>query len=167
MRQHHKENAVKTDDPRLEESRNKLLERVQKINDRILTVLKNHLVVEQFMNDFLDVSSKKHEGLTFAEKAKLCQELKPAEIEPPIWNVLDAANKLRNKIAHTLDEEEIQPKMDKLRDAYLSALTPTQRKGTEELDDVRIAASAFELCGSYLVGATVAAQAANKTAAIS
>jgi len=38
---------VKTDDPRLEESRNKLLDRVQKINDLKLTVLKNHLMVEE------------------------------------------------------------------------------------------------------------------------
>jgi len=49
----------------------------------------------------------------------------------------------------------------------LAALTPTQAKEAEKLDDVRIAASAFELCGAYIVGATVAAQAAKKTAAIS
>jgi hypothetical protein len=140
---------VKTDDPRLEESRNKLLDRVQKINDLILTVLKNHLAVEQFMNDFLEASGKRPNRLTFAKKAKLCKRMKPAEIEPPIWDVLDAANELRNKIAHTLDQAQIQPKMDKLRAAYLAALTPTQAKEAEKLDDVRIAASAFELCGAY------------------
>jgi hypothetical protein len=153
---------VKTDDPRLEESRKKLLERVQKINDLILTVLKNHLVVEQFMNEFLDSSGKKHDDLTFAKKAMQCEELNPAEIDTPIWTVLDAANKLRNKIAHTLDQTQIRRKMDKLRAAYLAALTPTQAKGAEELDDILIAANAFELCGAYLVGATVAAQARNK-----
>jgi hypothetical protein len=159
--------AVKTDDPRLEESRTKLLDRVQKINDLILTVLKNHLAVEQFMNDFLDTSDKKPNRLTFAKKVKLCKRLKPAEIEPPIWDVLDAANELRNKIAHTLDQSQIQPTMDKLRAAYLTALTPLQTDQAKNLDDVRLAASAFELCGAYIVGATVAAQAAKKMAAIS
>ncbi len=40
---------MRADDPRLEESRKKLFERVERVNDLILAVLKNHLVVEQFM----------------------------------------------------------------------------------------------------------------------
>ncbi len=120
---------MKTDDPRLEESRKKALERIQKINDMMLTVLKNHLVVEQFMNDFLDVSGRKHRGLTFDKKSKRCKGLKPAEIDPPIWKVLDAGNALRNKIAHTLDQSQIQSKMDELRADFLAALTPEQAKG--------------------------------------
>jgi hypothetical protein len=46
-----------------------------------------------------------------------------------------------------------------MRAAYLAALTPTQAKAAEKLDDVRIAAAAFELCGAYLVAATEAARA--------
>jgi hypothetical protein len=70
---------------------------------------------------------------------------------------------LRNKIAHTLDEAQIQPQMDQLRVAYLTALTPTQATGVEQLDDVRTASGACELCGSYLVVATDAAQAHKTT----
>jgi hypothetical protein len=152
---------VKTDDPRLEESRQKLLERVQKINDLILTVLKKHLILEHFMNEFLDASRKKYDDeLSFAKKAALCKELKPAEIDPSIWEVLTKANQLRNKIAHTLDEAEIKSKTDDLRTSYLAALTPTQAKGAEKLDDVRIASGAFELCGAYVVAATIGVQAA-------
>ena len=147
---------MKTDDPRLEESRKKALERIQKINDMMLTVLKNHLVVELFMNDFLDVSGKKHDDLTFAEKADLCKDLNPDEIGPSIWKVLEAANKLRNKIAHTLDQKRIQAKVDVLRVAYIAALTPTQAEAAEKLDDVRIAGEAFQLCGAYLVAAALA-----------
>jgi hypothetical protein len=157
------EGEVKTDDPRLEESRKKLLERLQKINDLILAVLKNHLVVEQFMNGFLDASGEKHDELSFAEKANLCKELKPAEIDPPIWSVLTKGNQLRNKIAHTLDQTEIQVKMDELREAYLAALTEKQAEAAKKLDDVRIAAAAFELCGAYLVAATDAAPARKKS----
>ncbi len=96
--------AVKTDDPHFEEIRKtKLLERVKKINDLILAVLKNHLILEQSINEFLDASDKKYDDLTFCKKAKLCEELKPAEIAQSIWDVLTKANRLRNKIAHTLD----------------------------------------------------------------
>jgi hypothetical protein len=91
----------------------------------MVTVLKNHLAVEQFMNEFLQISGKKAKG-SFADKAQHCQSLKPAEIEPPVWNVLTAANQLRNKIAHTLDQAEIKVKMDELRAAYLAALTEEQ-----------------------------------------
>jgi hypothetical protein len=153
---------VKTDEPRLEESRQKLFERIQKINDLMLTVLKYHLVLEQFMNDLLDESGKKHDDLTFAEKLELCKELNPAEIDPPTWQVLTAINRLRNKIAHTLDQTDIEATMNELRAAYLAALTPTQAKGLEKLDDTRIAASACEHCGAYLVVATEAAQAPKK-----
>jgi hypothetical protein len=117
----------------------------------MLTVLKNHLILEQFMDEFLDASGKEHEDLTFAKKQELCEELRPAEIDPPIWKVMTAANSLRNKIAHTLDQAQIQAKMDELRAAYLAALTPEQAKGVEKLDDARIAANACELCGAYLV----------------
>jgi hypothetical protein len=153
-----RENVVKIDDPRLEENRKKLVERIQKINELKVTVLKGHLNLE-----FLDASGKKHAGLKFAEKAKLCQELNPAEIDPPVWTIVTAANSLRNKVAHTLDQAQIQPQMDQLRAAYLAALTPTQAKEVETLDDVRIASSACEHCGSYLVVATDAAQARKKT----
>jgi hypothetical protein len=141
------------------ESRKKALERVQKVNDMILAVLKNHIVVEQFMNDFLEVSGRKHRRLTFDKKSKRCQAQKPAEINPPIWKVLEAGNDLRNKIAHTLDQSEIQPKMDALRAAFLAALTPERAKEMKDLDDVRIAGEAFQLCDAYLVAAALAVQA--------
>jgi hypothetical protein len=154
---------VKTDDARLEESRKKLFEQVKKINDLKLTVLKNHLILEQFMNEFLDAFGKKTAGLNFDQKKKLCEAQKPAEIDPPIWKVLGAANILRNKIAHTLDQEQIQPKMDDLRAAYLGALTPTQVKEVEKLEDEQIASGACEICGAYLAAATAAAKAPKKT----
>jgi hypothetical protein len=71
-------------------------------------------------------------------------------------NELTKANQLRNKIAHTLNQSEIQVRMDELRAAYLAALSDQQRPHSEKLDDVRIAAGAFELCMAYLVGATEA-----------
>jgi hypothetical protein len=146
---------MKADDPRLEKSRQEAIARVARVNEMMVTVLKSHIVVEQFMDEFLAVSGRKPKG-TFADKAQSCQDLKPPEIEPALWEVLKKANLLRNKIAHTLDHAEIQVKMDGLRAAYLAALSDQQRPHSENLDDTRIAAGAFELCGAYLVGATEA-----------
>jgi hypothetical protein len=53
--------------------------------------------------------------------------------------------------------------MDAVRAAYLAALTPTQAKGVEKLDDARIAPNACELCGGYLVVATETVRARKKT----
>jgi hypothetical protein len=99
--------------------------------------------------------SRKPKG-TFADKAQSCQDLKPPETERGLWEVLKKANLLRNKIAHTLDDAEIQVKMDELRAAYLTALSDQQRSHSEKLDDIRIAAGAFELCGAYVFGAAEA-----------
>jgi len=60
-----RECAMKADDPRLEESLKRLTERIQKINDMIVTVLKNHLVLEQFINEFLAVCGIKTKGQEF------------------------------------------------------------------------------------------------------
>jgi hypothetical protein len=151
---------VNSSDP--DDTRKKLFEQIQKMNDLRLAVGKNHIMLEGFMNEFLVASRKKHKDLTFAEKAALCQELKPA-IDAPIWEVVTAVNKLRNKIAHKLDHVEIQTKMDELRTAYLAALPPTQAKGIQTLDDVKLAASACEHCGAYLAAATDAAKTAKRT----
>jgi hypothetical protein len=65
-------------------------------------------------------------------------------------------NYLRSKIAHTLDQDEIQRKVDDARVKYLAALTPEQQKHARGLDNIRITAGAFELCGAHIVGATEA-----------
>jgi len=152
---------MRADDPRLENSRKQAIERVNRLNEMMVTVLKNHLVVEQFMDEFLVASGKKANG-SFADKAQHCQSIKPPEIDPPIWKVLTASNQLRNKIAHTLDQAEIKMKMDEVRAAYLAALSDQQRPHSEKLDDLRIAAAAFELCAAYLVTATESVRASKK-----
>jgi hypothetical protein len=152
---------MKADDPRLEKSRTEAIERVSRVNEMIVTVLKNHLVVEQFMDEFLAASGKKAKG-SFADKAQHCQSLNPPEIDPPIWKVLTAANQLRNKIAHTLDQAEIKTKMDEVRSAYLASLSDQQRPHSETLDDAHIVAAAFELCAAYIVAATETVRATKK-----
>jgi hypothetical protein len=72
------------------------------------------------------------------------------------WAVLTKANRLRNKIGHTLDQSEIKSAMDELRAAYLAAMSDQQRPHAEKLDNNQIAAAAFEHCGAYMVAAETA-----------
>lgn len=144
---------MRTDDPRLEKARKQLFERIKKYDEMMLTVFKNHLGCEQFLNELLSASSRRWKGRMCGGKIDIAKTLNLPEIEPPIWKVLEAGNELRNQIAHSPDEGKIAAKMTALRRAYLGALTPEQARGCENLDDIRIVALAFELCGSYLVAA--------------
>jgi hypothetical protein len=145
---------MKTDDPRLEESQKRLTERIEKLDNMILTVLKNHVVVEQFMIEFLDACGKKSEELTFAQKITRCEEQTAPEIEKPIWDLLKKVNQLRNKIAHKIDGPEVRAKVAAVRTAYLAAITEEQKEGVKGLDEARMSAGALQLCGSYIVVAT-------------
>jgi hypothetical protein len=60
---------MKTDDPRLKKSRKEAIERVNRVNEMIVTALKNHLVVEQCIDDFLVASGKKANG-SFAGESR-------------------------------------------------------------------------------------------------
>jgi hypothetical protein len=104
--------------------------------------------------NFWRCSVRRRRARISTPRAKLCERQKPPEIEGPIWKLITAVNYLRNKIAHALDQDEIQSKVDDVRAAYLAALTPEQEKHAKDLDDIRITAGAFELCGAYIVGAT-------------
>jgi hypothetical protein len=153
---------MKADDPLLEAKLHELFERIKKMNELMLIVLKNHIGLEQFMSEFLDASGQESDEMSFYEKAEACEKLNPPEVDPPIWKVVYAANELRNKIAHTFDQAKIKAKMDALRAAYLAALTPTQAEASKSLDDARIAADAMELCVACLVVATEAVRVGEK-----
>jgi hypothetical protein len=154
---------VKTDDPRLEKAREQMFERIKKYDEMMLTVLKNHLGCEQFLNGLLSASSRRWKGRMCAGKIDIAKTLKLPEIEPLIWKVLEAGNKLRNQIAHSPDEGKIATKMAAFRKAYLASLTPEQAKGCENLDDVQIIVLAFGVCGSYLVVAADQVKEGRKT----
>lgn len=142
-------------DPRLEKGREEMFERIKKYDERMLTVIKNHLGCEQFLNQLLSAASRKWKGKMCAGKIDIAKnELDLPEIDLKIWNVLEAGNALRNKIAHGADESVIATKMADFRRAYFAALTPEQAKGCEGLDDMKIVSLAFGLCGGYLVVAT-------------
>jgi hypothetical protein len=76
---------VKVDDPRLVEGLKRLTERLEKYDERIVTVLKTHLGVEQSLNDLLAAASKRWKRRTFAGKIDVAQKLSLPELEPHVW----------------------------------------------------------------------------------
>ncbi|MGA7454049.1 MAG: hypothetical protein WBW73_23200 [Rhodoplanes sp.] len=54
---------MKADDPRLEAKRQELFERIKKMDALMVTVLKNHIGLEQFMSEYLEAAGKKPEDM--------------------------------------------------------------------------------------------------------
>jgi hypothetical protein len=130
-------------------------ERVNKFNALMLAVLKGHLIIEQAMDELLRASffhpdHVREDRFSFAQKARMCRSMSLVENKDGLWTVLSAVNKLRNQIAHSLDADEIQKKMDKLRKVFLSTLTAKQAASLEGQPDDFVAQSACVLCAGFL-----------------
>ena len=128
---------MKSDDPALDKRRQELFDRAQKMDVLILSVLKTHLLTEQCMNDYMTAGGLKKRWIRkrFSDKMKKCKLLAKDEGKDPLWDVLDAANDLRNKIAHTPEIAEIQKKMAILKDKYFACLTQKQVDQLDELTE--------------------------------
>jgi hypothetical protein len=50
---------MKSDDPRLEKTRQEMFDRVEKMNALTLAVLRSHLLAEQCMSEYIVASGKK------------------------------------------------------------------------------------------------------------
>ena len=50
---------MKIDESRLEKAREEMFERVRRYDERMLTVIKNHLGCEQVLNDLLSAASRR------------------------------------------------------------------------------------------------------------
>lgn len=91
---------MKADDPRLIESRKLLAERIAKYDERIVTVLKNHLATEQSLNDLLAAASRRWKRRSFASKIDVAKKLFLPDLSEELWDTLKAGNDLRNAVAH-------------------------------------------------------------------
>jgi hypothetical protein len=148
---------VKTDDPRLEKSRQEMFERVEKMNALTLSVLRSHLLAEQCMGDYIIARGKKPKWVQkqkFSTKMERCKKLAKDEGDDELWRILDAANQLRNTIAHTLSSDKIAEKMKQLRDRYLAFLTAEQAAGLADRSDAYIAESACLTCAGFIATLT-------------
>lgn len=143
---------MKSDDPELEKRRQEMIDRVQKMDALILSILKAHLLAEKCMEDYILASGFKKRWLNkrFSEKMKKCRTLAKSESVDPLWGVLEAANDLRNIVAHTLETEKINEKMSVLKTKYFACLTEKQADGLKDQPDDFIAMSACSTCAGFV-----------------
>jgi hypothetical protein len=148
------ENAMKTDDPRLEKARKEMFERLDKMDKLTLAALRSHLLAEQCMSDYIIASGVKRKWLSkkrFWDKMQKCKMLAKEEGKDPLWDVLNAANQLRNAIAHTLSMDTIEEKMAQLKEKYLASVTEKQAADLKDQPDDFIAQSACATCAGFIV----------------
>jgi hypothetical protein len=120
------------------------------LND-LLTVIKNHLAVEQSLNDLLAAASRRWKRRTFAGKIDVAKSLLVQELHDHVWPVLEACNDLRTAVAHGDKHGTVEARVVDLRKAYMAAVSTEQRKGVEEMNETQLVTSAFSYCGSFLV----------------
>ena len=142
------------DDPRLEEARKNLKERIEKYDDRILAVLKGHLSAEQNLNDLLRAAKRRWKR-SFAGKIDVAQKLFLPDLTEELWEVLKKGNNLRNAVAHGHKEGTITQRMADLKKALLAWSSPEQRPGVEAMTDTQMVSTAFRSTGSFLIVAAL------------
>lgn len=145
---------MKTDDPRLENARKEMFARVDNMDKLTLATLRSHLLAEQCMVDYIVASGVKGKWLrrkTFWDKIAKCKMLAKEESKDPLWDVLEAANQLRNTIAHTRSTDKITDKIARLKAKYLASLTEKQAEGLKDQPDDVLALSACVTCAGFIV----------------
>jgi hypothetical protein len=144
---------MKSDDPELEKAQKEMFERAEKMDKLTLTILRSHVVAEQCMIDYILANGVKRKWFnkkTFWHKMQKCKRLAKKEGKDPLWGVLETANELRNKIAHTLAADKIAEKMALLKEKYLASLTAKQAADLKDQPDDYIALSACSTCAGFI-----------------
>jgi uncharacterized protein YutE (UPF0331/DUF86 family) len=147
------EEDLKPDDKELEKRRQEMFDRAQKMDALTLAILRTHLLAEQCMIDYILATGIKRRWLrkkTFADKMAKCKLLAKDDDDVELWDVLDAANQLRNTIAHSLSVEKIAEKMKQLKDRYFAFLTEEQAAGLADQPDDYIAMTACSTCAGFI-----------------
>ena len=75
-------------------------------------VLRGHILIERQLNQLIEVQLSKPEALDleqmrFASKVRLAEALCGHQIHPWVWDALRGVNKLRNSLAHKLEDDEL------------------------------------------------------------
>jgi hypothetical protein len=142
---------MEANDPRLLRAHKEMTERIEKYEERIITVLKAHLGAEQALNDLLKAAARRWKGRTFAGKIDVGEKLLIDGLHPHVWKILRAGNNLRNAIAHGQKEGTIAARMTDLRNAYRDSLTPERKGDVDGLTATQLVIVAFSMASSFLV----------------
>jgi len=83
-----------------------------------LILLKGHLLVEELLRGYIDrklpnPSAFKHDQFLFAKVLMLCRALSPPKMKSWAFDAAKKLNDVRNEIAHELESEDLQGKLEK------------------------------------------------------
>jgi hypothetical protein len=104
-----------------------LLARFQRLmprsRDLTLVVLKGHLLIEEQLHEFLRVLARfpddlERARLSFAQHRNLVQALCGYPKDDHVGRFIDAANALRNRLAHAADVDDLAVRVDTLLAAF-------------------------------------------------
>ena len=84
--------------------------------DKVLVVLKGHLLVEELLREYVDLhvihkNKLKDARLTFHQCLCLAQAFCNDETKTKLWESVKQLNALRNKLAHKLEPKDIEIKL--------------------------------------------------------
>lgn len=81
-------------------------------SDRVLVVLKGHLLVEELLREYIDAhvirADKLQDArLTFHQCLCLARAFSDGESNEKLWDSIEKLNGLRNKLAHSLEPKDV------------------------------------------------------------
>ena len=151
---------------RIFESGKRFNENLKRTDDMILVVLKAQIVVERAMIELLEAHGKEPKRFFFTkDKITALKDIDPPEVGKPWWELLSLCSHVRNELAHSLDNEQLKIKSEKVRQAYLAVTEhERQKKAIREMTDTQLVMSAIFHVGCLIIVATENKVAANQLA---
>ncbi len=149
---------MRNDDPKFLEIQKAMIERAKYLDALTDSMIKGHQIIEMAMESTLPAFARKRlwgllphkEAQGFKAKAQQCEKVIKGREAGQNWNVLWAADSLRNELAHKRDTKKIDAKMKKLRTVYLSTLSADRAKGLKGVADDTVAHQACVSVAGFL-----------------
>ena len=101
----------------------KVYREFEKYDKSIMVVIKGHLLVEESLNVIIDnfvhhPSKLAKSRLSFFQKIHLARSMSVSDQDNSVWKLIEKLNSLRNDVAHKLNSENRQDKIDELIRLY-------------------------------------------------
>ena len=127
---------------------------MQHVDELALTVLKGHLVLEEQLDRIVSkfLFHPEHLGaanLRFYQKVKVAQCMSLDEHDNSVWELLLSINSLRNHLAHSLEPEKRDQKLDRVKTLFASERDDATTD-TSQMRDHEIVALAMAMVLGFL-----------------
>lgn len=147
---------MRNDDPKFLKAQKAAAEQMRYVDALSLSITKGHRIMEMAIDEVLPLFTPKKRWWFFLVKpvrgfksrARRCMKYIKAPEAAETWDVLWAADSLRNELSHERDMNKINAKMAKLRKLYLKTLSEGNKRGIDAVADETLAHQAcFSVAG--------------------